>query len=62
MTNIETLEEILKSLKIIEEYVLDRNRTTEPTLSEEMSTAPTQAVYNKAAQTVMPKSMVPDLR
>jgi len=62
MTNIETLEEILKSLKIIEEYVLDRNRTTEPTLLEEMSTAPTQAVYNKAAQTVMPKSMVPDLR
>jgi len=52
----------LESLKIIEEYALDRNRTTEPTLSEEMSTAPIPVVYNKAVQTVMPKSMVPDLR
>ena len=62
MTDIEALEELLESLKIIEEYALNRNRTTEPTLSEEMSTAPTLAVYNKAAQTVIPKSMVPDLR
>ena len=62
MTDIEALEELLESLKIIEEYALNRNRTTEPTLSEEMSTAPMPVVYNKAAQTVMPKSMVPDLR
>ena len=60
MTGIEVLEEILGSLKITEEYVSDRNRITEPTLSEEMSIAPILAVHDKTAQTVMPKSMVSD--
>jgi len=47
-------------LRITEEYVSDRNRITEPTLSEEMSIAPILAVHDKTAQIVMPKSMVPD--
>jgi len=48
-------------LRITEEYISDRNKTTEPTLSEEILTAPTLAVYNKIAQAVIPKNMVPDL-
>ena len=58
---IEVLEEILGSLRITEEYILDRNRTTEPTLSKEILTASTLAVYNKTVQVVIPKNMVPDL-
>jgi len=48
-------------LKITEEYVLDENRTTEPASSKEMLIVLTLAVYNKIAQTIMLKSMVPDL-
>jgi len=44
--SIETLEEILGSLKIIEEYVSDKNRTIELVL-EDMLTA--LAVHNKVA-------------
>jgi len=36
-------------LRITEEYILDRNRTTEPTLSKEISIASTSAVYDKIA-------------
>jgi len=57
---IEALEEILGSLRITEEYISDRNRITEPTLSEEILTAPTLAVYDKIAQAVILNNMVPD--
>ena len=59
MIGIEALEEILGSLRITEEYILDENRTTEPISSEEMSTALILAVHNKIVQAIMPKSMVP---
>ena len=45
-------------LRITEEYALDGNRTTEPALSEEMSTV--LAVYDKTAKAVMLKSIVLD--
>jgi len=48
-------------LRITEEYILDRNRTTEPTLSKEILTVSTPTVYNKTVQIVIPKNMVPDL-
>jgi len=57
-TGTKALEKILGSLKITKEYALDGNKTIEPALSEEMSTAP--VVYDKMAQTVMSKSIVPD--
>ena len=56
---IKALEEILRSLRITEENVSNKN--TELVISEtseEIST--TSAVYNKTAQAVMPKSMVSD--
>ena len=59
LNTIEVLEEILRSLRITKENIL--NRSTEPAISEtsgEMLTA--LAVYNKTAQAVIPKSMVPD--
>ena len=37
-TDIKTLEEILRSLKITEEYTLDENKSTELASSEEMLT------------------------
>lgn len=46
-TGIETLEEILELLRITKEYASDRNKTTKPATSEDISTAP--AVYNKIA-------------
>jgi len=39
MTGIEILKEILRLLRITKEYTLDKNRTTEPAILEEMSTA-----------------------
>ena len=54
-TDIKVLKEILESLKITEEFTSDKNRTIEPA-SEEMSTVPTPAVYNKTVQAVMLKS------
>jgi len=36
MTGIEILEEILRSLRITEEYILDENKTTKLGTSEEM--------------------------
>jgi len=44
--SIKTLEEILESLRITEEYVSDKNRTIKLVL-EDMLTAP--AVHNKIA-------------
>ena len=58
-TGIETLEEILELLRITKEYASDRNKTTKPATSEDISTAP--AVYNKIAQAIMPKSIISDL-
>ena len=55
---IKTLEEILELLRITKEYTSDRNRTTELTLSEEISMILIPAVHNKIAHTVMLKSMV----
>jgi len=46
-------------LKITEEYISDRNRTTEPASLEEMLIAPKLAVYDER---VMLKHMVPDPR
>jgi len=45
--SIETLSEVLGLLRIIKEYILEENRTTELAIPEieEMSIAP--AVYNK---------------
>jgi len=48
-------------LRITEEYVLDRNRTTEPASSEEILTVPTQVVYNETIQTVISKNIVSNL-
>jgi len=61
--SIKTLSEILRLLRITKEYVLEENRTIELVIleTEEMSTALVLAVYNRTEQTVMPKSMVPDL-
>jgi len=47
-TDIEILEEILESLKITEEYVLDRNKTIE-LVSKEILTAPILVVCNETA-------------
>jgi len=58
-TDIEVLKEILESLKITEEYVSDGNKTIE-LVSKEILTAPILAVHNETAQTVIPKSIVPD--
>jgi len=51
---------ILGLLRIIEDYALNRNKTTKPA-PEEILTAPTLAVYNETVQIVIPKSMVLDL-
>jgi len=51
----------LESLKITEEYVSNRNRTTELALSEEMLAVPTLVVYDEIAQAVILKSIVSDL-
>jgi len=48
-------------LKITEEYVSNRNRTTEPALLKEMLAVPTLVVYNEIAQEVISKSIVSDL-
>jgi len=40
ITGIKTLEEILGSLRIIKEYISNKNRTTKPALSEEISIPP----------------------
>ena len=55
---IEELEEILGSLRITEDNIL--NRSTKPATLEtdKMSTAPAPAVYN---ENVLTKTMVPDL-
>ena len=53
---------ILRSLRITEKYILDRNRTTKPASSEEMLIASILIVYDETAQTFMLKSMVLDLR
>jgi len=55
------LEEILGLLRITENNI--SNRSTEPAIpeTEEMSTAPVLAVYNKNVQITTPKSMVSDL-
>jgi len=46
-------------LRITEEYISDRNRTTEPASLEEMLTAPKPAVYDEI---VMLKNIVPNPR
>ena len=60
-TDIEILEKILGLLRITEEYISDKNRTTELASSEEMSIVSIPAVYNEIAQIVVLKSMVSDL-
>ena len=47
-------------LRITEEYILDRDRTTEPALVKEMLIALILVVYDKTAQTVILKSIVLD--
>ena len=61
ITGIETLEEILRSLKIIKKYILKENRTIELAL-EKMLIVPALAIYDETAQAVMLKSIVLDLR
>ena len=61
ITGIETLEEILRSLKIIKKYILKENRTIE-LASEKMLIVPALAIYDETAQAVMLKSIVLDLR
>ena len=58
---IEVLKEILGSLRITKDNML--NKSTELAIPEtkEMLTAPVLAVYNKNIQTITPKSIVPDL-
>jgi len=52
------IEKVSGSLKITEDYALNRNKTIE-LASEEMS-APILAVHNKIAQKVIQKSIVPN--
>ena len=59
-TGIETLEEILRLLRIMKNYISNRNRITK-LASKEILIIPILAVYNKMAQTAMLKSMIPDL-
>jgi len=55
-TDIEILKEILGSLRITKEYVLDKNRTTEPaTLNVNMLTASVPAVLEQAVTHSRPK-------
>ena len=61
ITGIETLEEILRSLKIIKKYILKENRTIELAL-EKMLIVSALAIYDETAQAVMLKSIVLDLR
>ena len=61
ITGIETLEEILRSLKIIKKYILKENRTIELAL-EKMLIVPALAIYDETAQAVMLKSIVLDPR
>ena len=49
---------MLGLLKITEEYILNRNRNTEPALLKEMLAVPTLVVYNEIAQEVISKSIV----
>lgn len=58
-TDIETLEEILESLRITKEYILNRNSITELAL-ENILTMLILAVYNKNIQAVILKSIVLD--
>ena len=51
-TDIETLEEILESLRITKEYILNRNSITELAL-ENILTMLILAVYNKNIQAVI---------
>ena len=48
-TGIKTLEDILGLLRITKEYISNKNRTTKPVLSEEISIPPILIVYNKTA-------------
>jgi len=56
MTGIEVLEELLRSLRITEEYTLDRNKTTEPATLEEISIA--SVLQIETVQAVTPRSKV----
>ena len=53
------MEEILESLRITKEYVLDRNRAMEISI-DKVSTVPTPEVYNNIKYIVMLKSMILD--
>ena len=57
MNNLETLLEILGSLKIINEASSETNKRSD----KEMSIAPALVTMNSNIQAVMPKSMVSDL-
>ena len=61
ITDIEVLEEILELLRITEEYASNENRTTELASLRKISTISIPTVHNKAAQAIIPKSMVLDL-
>ena len=58
-TDIEILEEILESLRITKEYILNGNSIIELAL-ENMLTTLTLAVHNENIQAVILKSMVLD--
>jgi len=45
--NIEALSEVLESLRIIKEYILKENRTTEPAIPEIKEILTALAVYNR---------------
>ena len=57
--DIEALEEILESLRITEEYALNRNRAIEISI-DKVSIVPTPEVYNNIKYIVMLKSMILD--
>lgn len=58
-TDIEVLEEILRSLRITDEYVSNKNITIELAIPEDMLIVSVSVVLEQA---VMPKSMVLDLK
>ena len=60
--NIEVLSEVLGSLRITKEYILEGNITIKLAIQEtkEMLTVPVLAIYNRTEQVVMLKSMVSD--
>ena len=59
-TDIEILEEILKSLRVTKEYTSDKNRITKPEIPKNISTV-SAPVLVTMEQAVTLKSIVPEL-